>query len=97
MSSNLKLKVMVKVVCSNPHHVGSREEEVSLPASRFLGVQGGFCEHCIPKVELMDELPKGYRAGIKMHIPAGGVPENVFVIDTDEDEKWKSSIFQPPG
>ncbi len=93
MSSHLKLKLRIKVACSDQDHLGSREEEVSLPARKFLGPQGGFCEHCIPKVELLDELPEGYRAGIKMHIPKSGVPENVFVIDTDEDEKWSSSVL----
>jgi len=93
VSSNVKLRLRIRVACSNPDHVAITEEDVSLPAKRFLGLQGGFCEHCIPKVEIMGELPQGYKAGIKMHLPKGGPPENVFVIDTDDDEKWKSSIL----
>jgi hypothetical protein len=93
MTPSFKMKLKIKIACSNPDHVGWKEEDVDLPARRFLGVQGGFCEHCIPKVELLDELPKDYRAGIKMHIPESGPPENVFVIDINEDEKWSSSIL----
>jgi hypothetical protein len=93
MLSQLKMRLRIKVACSNPQHVGSREEEVMLPAQRFLGTKGGFCEHCIPKVELLDELPRGYRAGMKMHLPGEGTPENVFVIDTDEEGKWVSSVL----
>lgn len=93
MPSQFKLRLRIKVACSDPDHVKWGEEEVELPARRFLGVTGGFCQHCIPKVELLDELPKGYRAGMKMHLSDAGVPENVFIIDTDEDEKWNSSLI----
>ena len=93
MSTQFRMRLRIKVACSDPRHVVSNEEEVILPARRFLGPRGGFCEHCIPKVELLNELPQGYRAGIKMHLPGDGAPENVFVIDTDEEDKWVSSVL----